>query len=75
MLLVGALAPAVCFCLRGDALERLAGLKLSRALLVPAMVVLSFGYGRSSYLIVPLVLAVLSFAGVLVFLRLLGNRP
>jgi multisubunit Na+/H+ antiporter MnhF subunit len=75
VLLVGALAPALFLGVRGDAVERLAGLRLSGALLVPAMLVLSIGSGQTSYLIVPLVLAVLSFAGVLVFLRLLGNRP
>ena len=74
VLLVGALAPAVYLGLRGDALERLVGLQLSGALLVPTMLVLTYGYDQTSYLIVPLVLAVLSFAGVLVFLRLLGNR-
>jgi multisubunit Na+/H+ antiporter MnhF subunit len=75
VLIVGALAPAVYLGLRGDPLERLIGLQLSGALLVPAMLLLSYGYGQTSYLIVPLVLAVLSFAGVLVFLRLLGDRP
>ena len=74
VLLVGALAPALFLGLRGDTVERLAGLQLSGALLVPTMLVLSYGYDQTSYLMVPLVLAVLSFAGVLVFLRLLGNR-
>jgi multisubunit Na+/H+ antiporter MnhF subunit len=75
VLLVGALAPGVFLGLRGDAVERQVGLQLSGALLVPTMLVLSYGYDQTSYLIVPLVLAVLSFAGVLVFLRLPGNRP
>lgn len=75
VLIVGALAPAVCLALRGDPLDRLVGLQLSGALLVPTMLLLSYGYGQTSYLIVPLVLAALSFAGILVFLRLLGDRP
>ncbi|MCU7726265.1 monovalent cation/H+ antiporter complex subunit F [Actinoplanes sp. KI2] len=75
VLIIGALAPAVYLGLRGGPLDRLVGLQLSGALLVPAMLLLSYGYGQTSYLIVPLVLAVLSFAGVLVFLRLLSDRP
>jgi multisubunit Na+/H+ antiporter MnhF subunit len=74
VLILGALAPAVWLGVRGSALERLVGLQMAGALLVPVLLLLTYGYGQSSYLIVPLVLAVLSFAGVLVFLRLLDSR-
>ncbi|MFF5290249.1 monovalent cation/H+ antiporter complex subunit F [Paractinoplanes globisporus] len=74
VLILGALAPAVWLGVRGSALERLVGLQMAGAVLVPVLLLLTYGYGQSSYLIVPLVLAVLSFAGVLVFLRLLDSR-
>jgi multisubunit Na+/H+ antiporter MnhF subunit len=73
VLIVGALAPATLLGLRGGRLERLIGLQLAGAVLVPVLLLLTYGYGQTGYLIVPLVLAVLSFAGVLVFLRLLGR--
>jgi multisubunit Na+/H+ antiporter MnhF subunit len=37
------------------------------------MMVFAYAYDRSSYLILPLVLALLSLAGTLVFTRLLGR--
>lgn len=74
VLIVAALIPAVLLGLRGDALQRLVGLQLAGTLLVPVLVLLAHAFNQSSYLIVPLVLAVLSVAGVLVFLRLLGTR-
>ncbi|GAB1646716.1 monovalent cation/H+ antiporter complex subunit F [Krasilnikovia sp. MM14-A1259] len=74
VLIVAAVAPATWLGLRGDPLRRLIGLQLCGALLVPVLLLLTFGYGQSSYLIVPLVLAVLTFAGTLVFLRLLHDE-
>jgi multicomponent Na+:H+ antiporter subunit F len=75
-LIVGALAPALWLGVRGGPLDRLVGLQLAGSVLTPALLLLTFGYGQTGYLIVPLVLAVLSFAGILVFLRLLrtGNE-
>ena len=74
VLIVSALVPAVVLGLRGSPLARLAGLQLTGAVLVPVLLLLTIGYGQTAYLIVPLVLAVLTFAGVLVFLRLMGTR-
>jgi multicomponent Na+:H+ antiporter subunit F len=74
VLILGALVPAVILGLRGTPLARLVGLQLAGTILVPVLLLLSIGYAQTSYLIVPLVLAVLSFAGVLVFLRLLETR-
>lgn len=62
-LVVGGLAPATWLGLRDRPLERLIGLQLAGAVLVPVLLLLSYAYGQTSYLIVPLVLAVLSFAG------------
>lgn len=74
VLILGALVPAVVLGLRGTPLDRLVGLQLGGSVLVPVLLLLSAGYGQTLYLIVPLVLAVLSFAGILVFLRLLEAR-
>jgi multisubunit Na+/H+ antiporter MnhF subunit len=74
VLILGALAPAVYLGLRGGPLDRLVGLQLAGSVLVPVLLLLTHGFNQSSYLIVPLVLATLSFAGVLVFLRLLETR-
>lgn len=74
VLIAGGLAPAAWLGLRSGPLERVIGLQLAGAVLVPVMLLLTFGYHQTGYLIVPLVLAVLSFAGNLVFLRLLGDR-
>jgi multisubunit Na+/H+ antiporter MnhF subunit len=74
VLMVGGLGPAVYLGLRGRPLDRLVGLQLAGTVLVPVLLLLAHGYSQSSYLVVPLVLAVLSFAGVLVFLRLLETR-
>lgn len=72
ILLLGGLAPAVYLAGRGTALERMVGLQFAGAALVPILLLLAVGFGQPSYLTVPLVLAVLSFAGVLVFVRLFG---
>jgi multisubunit Na+/H+ antiporter MnhF subunit len=72
VLLIGGLGPALGLSLRGDAADRLVGLVLTGPVVVLAMLLLSQGYGQSAYLIVPLTLALLSFAGTLVFTRLLG---
>jgi multisubunit Na+/H+ antiporter MnhF subunit len=74
VLMIGALGPAVYLGLRGGPLDRLVGLQLAGSLLVAVLLLLAHGFAQSSYVFVPLVLAVLSFAGVLVFLRLLETR-
>ncbi|WP_067177631.1 monovalent cation/H+ antiporter complex subunit F [Microtetraspora niveoalba] len=74
-LMVGGLGPALYVSARGGALDRLIGLELGGAVATLVLMLLSHGSTRSSYLIVPLVLAVLSFAGTLVFARVLAARP
>ncbi|GDY29643.1 monovalent cation/H+ antiporter complex subunit F [Gandjariella thermophila] len=74
-LLLGGMVPALYLASRGDPVPRLVGLVLSGQVATLALLLLAQGFGQSSYLIVPLVLAVLSFPGVLVFTRLLRARP
>ncbi len=73
-LMIGALGPAAYLGLRGGALDRLVGLQLGGALVVGLFLVLAHGFAQSSYVMVALILAVLSFPGILVFLRLLETR-
>lgn len=74
-LLVGGFLPALVLASRGDPGERLVGLDLLAAVLTFALILLSqVGPGQSYDLILPLVLVPLSFAGTLVFTRLLGSR-
>ncbi|MGH8888814.1 MAG: monovalent cation/H+ antiporter complex subunit F [Acidothermaceae bacterium] len=73
-LLIGGLVPAVLLGSRGGPTDRLVGLMLGSAVAVLALLTMAQAYAQSSYLIVPLVLAVLSTTGVLVFTRLLGPR-
>ena len=73
-LIAGGLAPALWLAARGDPVRRLVGLELASAVTVLVLLLLSQAAGQSSYLIVPLVLALLSFAGTLVFTRLLSSH-
>jgi len=75
VLMVGGLAPALWLACRGDALARLVGLELASSVGVLTSLVAIQAVGQSSYLIVPLVLVLLAFAGTLVFTRLLRARP
>ena len=74
VLMIGGLGPALRLGTSGRAAERLVGLALAGSVTVLTMVLLAQAFGQSSYLIVPLVLVVLGFAGTLVFTRLLGLR-
>jgi multisubunit Na+/H+ antiporter MnhF subunit len=74
VLLVGGLSPALLLASRGDPVHRLVGVELIGAVSVAIMLLLSQVTGQSFYLSVPLVLVPLSFAGTLVFTRLLGER-
>jgi multisubunit Na+/H+ antiporter MnhF subunit len=74
VLMIGGLVPALALAYRGPAAHRLLGLELAGATGTIVMVALCQAFNQSSYLIVPLVLALLSFAGTLVFTRLLGAR-
>ena len=70
LLIVGG-APGLLLCARGTAIGRLIGLELLGASAIMAMVALSVAVNQSSYLIVPLVLALLTATGTLVYTRLL----
>jgi multisubunit Na+/H+ antiporter MnhF subunit len=72
VLLVGALVPAGWLASRGSAVDRLIGVEMGSAIVTLELVLFAQGIGNSSYLIVPLVLAVVSFAGTLVYARLLA---
>lgn len=74
-LLVVGVAPGLLLCARGTAVARLVGLELLSASAVMAMISLSVAVNQSSYLIVPLVLAVLTATGTLVYTRLLIPEP
>lgn len=75
-LLVGALAPALFLTARGDADRRLVGLQLVATVVVFVLVLFSqVAQGQSYDLVLPLVLVPLSYAGTLVFTRLLGRGP
>ncbi|HEX5402914.1 MAG TPA: monovalent cation/H+ antiporter complex subunit F, partial [Pseudonocardiaceae bacterium] len=69
---IGGLVPGMVMACRGTAARRLVGLEVVGATGTILLVVLCQALGRSSYLIVPLVLVLLSFAGTLVFTRLLA---
>ncbi len=73
VLLGGAMLPALWISSRGDATNRLAGLELTGAVATVVTMLMAQAAGQSSYLIVPLVLVPLSFAGTLVFTRLLAH--
>jgi multisubunit Na+/H+ antiporter MnhF subunit len=72
--LVGGGLPGLWLVARGSAVERLAGLQLTSTMATLGLVAAVIGSGQSSLLIVPLVGVLMSFAGTLVYTRLLG-RP
>lgn len=74
-LMVGGVAPALVLVARGGPVDRLIGLELGASVTALTLMVAIQGDGQSSYLIVPLVLVLLSFAGTLVYTRLLGPKP
>lgn len=74
VLLIGAMVPALLLSARHGPTDRLVGVSLGGSVAVLVGLLLSQAYGEPSYLIVPLVLAVLALTGVLVYTRLLGPR-
>jgi multisubunit Na+/H+ antiporter MnhF subunit len=74
VLLVGAVAPLTVVCARGGGTDRLAGLQQLGMVCALVVLLLAQAVGRSDYLIVPLTLIVVSFAGSLVYARLLVPR-
>ena len=74
-LTVGGLVPAWWIGSRGGPVDRLVGLELAGALATLDLLVLVQAFAQSSYLVVPFALVLLSFAGSLVFTRLLAPPP
>jgi multicomponent Na+:H+ antiporter subunit F len=74
VLLVAGLGTSLYLGARGDAPARLLGVQLAGTAAVLLFIALSVVAAQPSYLIVPLVLALLSYAGTLVFTRLLARR-
>ncbi len=75
ILLIGAVLPAGWLASRGGALDRLVGVEMGSAAVTLELILFSQAVGQPSYLIVPLVLALVSFAGTLVYTRLLAPPP
>jgi multisubunit Na+/H+ antiporter MnhF subunit len=74
VLLAGAVGPAVVVGVYGAPDQRLVGLLQAGATTVLFLVVFARAMDRTDYLIVPVALALVSFAGSLVFARLLVPR-
>ncbi len=73
VLLVAGLAPALYLAVRGSGVQRLPGLQFGGSVTVLLLIALSVVVEQPSYLIVPLALVLLTYAGTLVFTRLLSR--
>lgn len=73
VLMVAGLGPALVVGTRGRGNLRLVGLQFGSAVAVLVLVALCASPSATSYLIVPLALVLLSFAGTLVYTRLLAE--
>jgi multicomponent Na+:H+ antiporter subunit F len=69
--LLAGLVPCCMVCLRGEPAERLVGLEMAGTIDALVLVVLAVGYRRGIYLDLAVALALLTFAGGLVFARFL----
>jgi multicomponent Na+:H+ antiporter subunit F len=69
--LLAGLVPCAVVCARADAADGVVALQAATVVATLVLLVLSVGFGRSIYLDVAVVLAVLSFAGSMVFIRFL----
>lgn len=72
-LMIAGLAPCLVATMWGEPIARLTGLILAGPVATLVLLLLAAGYGRPAYLDVALVLALLSFAGSLVYARFLGR--
>jgi multicomponent Na+:H+ antiporter subunit F len=72
-LLVAALFPSLLGTLRGEPVDRLAGLIVAGPAATLVLMLLAAGYGRPAYLDAAFIVALLSFAGSLVYARFLGR--
>jgi multisubunit Na+/H+ antiporter MnhF subunit len=73
VLLVIGLLPALAIVSVDSPVGRLEGLALGSVVTVAELVLLAQGFGRTSYIDVALVLAIMSVTGVLVFARFFGR--
>jgi multisubunit Na+/H+ antiporter MnhF subunit len=73
VLCVAGLGPALVVAAHGRSLHRLTGLQFAGPVTVLVLVAVATAARQPSYLIVPLALAVLTFAGTLVYTRLLSE--
>lgn len=71
VLLVAGLLPCLVVTLVSDAIQRLVGLELAGVVATVVLLLLAQGFERTSYIDLAVVLALLSFAGSLVFARFL----
>jgi multicomponent Na+:H+ antiporter subunit F len=74
VLLLGGLVPAGWMATRGAPVDRLVGLEMGGTVTALELMLFSQAENESQYLIVPLVLVLLSFAGTMVYARLLARR-
>lgn len=74
LLAVGAFVPGIVMSSRGRPDRRLVGLEFASVAAIMELMVLSVAWQRDSNLIVPLVLALISLPGSLVFTRLLAGK-
>jgi len=74
VLLAGGAVPGLVLGARDDVIGRLIGLELTGAVATAVLVLVAHETGPSFLLTVPLVFVLVSFAGTLVFTRLLGPR-
>jgi multicomponent Na+:H+ antiporter subunit F len=72
-LLVAAVFPCLLATLRGEPVDRLSGLILAGPAATLVLLLLAAGFGRPAYLDAAFLVALLSFAGSLVFARFLGK--
>jgi multisubunit Na+/H+ antiporter MnhF subunit len=74
ILLACGFPPSLWMASRGSPVDRMVGLELGGVVTTLSMLSFAQAVGQTSYLMVPLVAAALSFAGALVFTRLLAPR-
>ncbi|MCW2945748.1 MAG: putative monovalent cation/H+ antiporter subunit [Actinoallomurus sp.] len=72
-LLVAGVFPCFLATLRGEPVDRLSGLILAGPAATLVLLLLAAGFGRPAYLDAAFLVALLSFAGSLVFARFLGK--
>lgn len=73
-ILLAGLLPCLWLGVRGSASDALVGVELAGTVVTVVLLLLAEGFHRTSYFVLPLVSAVLSFVGALVFVRFLGER-